>query len=319
MSDDLPDRSDISTDRTPTEPAETDPSRNGRSDRSAVSPSPEASPDSGSRSRDDADESKRAQKPSRHETEPGFETDPVDDALDALDFAGNGPSRGQSDRGIRADQRSTVDRTADSAEPAARSDTSRRERNPGVLERSQEFYRWCVETNAALTAATSTRVDVYVRSMLPSPGAKHAQMSVIDDISSLCETGPIDRHEVHVWGEQLCLCDDCRASEAGGAFVDTIREFEDWGADHDATASPFFERTHQESSLVGDAYDGIRPPRVTAALYVDDSLQGVFPSRFAGEPYSVRDFSVGLRAVLSDEEAEDTAPSETKPDGATPE
>jgi hypothetical protein len=53
----------------------------------------------------------------------------------------------------------------------------------------------------------------------------------------------------------------------------------------------YFEHTSLTASLTGGTYRGIVPPRLTAALYVDGSLQAVFPTRFGDEAYTVRDFA----------------------------
>lgn len=156
------------------------------------------------------------------------------------------------------------------------------------------FDRWREETRATLAGAETARIDVYLRSMLPPPGAKDAQLSTLADLTALTDVTAVEDVTVNVWGERLCLCEDCRATDIGRMMLDRVRQFERWGLEYDASASAFFERTRQHSSVVGDAHEGITPPRVTAALVVDGSLRAVFPARFGDEAYSVGDFAWAL-------------------------
>lgn len=176
-----------------------------------------------------------------------------------------------------------------------------RELPSALRSESAAFRRWCTETGAVLADADRARIDVHVRSMLPPPGAKDAQVDLLNDLSALEGESSIRTVTVDVWGERLCLCDRCRETETGRKFLQTVHRFEQWGGEYDASPSPFFERTRQNSSLVGDAHEGIAPPRITAALYVDDSLQGVFPARFDEECYSVHDFSRAVAELVDGE------------------
>ena len=153
------------------------------------------------------------------------------------------------------------------------------------------FERWRRDTWDALRAATSARVDVYVRSLLPPPGAKEAQNETLGRLRDVVEDWPIADLTVHVWGERLCICDTCLDTEVGREWLDTVREFERWGDDYGAAVGSYFEHTSLTPSMTGHTYRGIVPPRLTAALYVDGSLHGVFPTRFDGETYTVRDLA----------------------------
>lgn len=181
--------------------------------------------------------------------------------------------------------------------------------NSGPARESDAFRRWRAETAALLAEADSARIDVYLRSMLPPPGAKDAQMDVLNELRGLSETTSIGTVRQNVWGERICLCDSCRESETGRRMLNTVRQFEQWGVEYGASAESFFERTRQESSLVGDAYEGIAPPRVTAALYVEGSLQGVFPAQFQHEFYSVHDFARAIARETDGERAPDALES----------
>lgn len=171
------------------------------------------------------------------------------------------------------------------------------------------FERWRLETRALLRAATSARIDVYVRSLLPPPGAKDAQNETLARLREAVEAGPIADLSVHVWGERLCVCDSCLDTEAGRNWLDTVREFERWGDDYGAAVGSYFEHTSLTASLTGETYRGIVPPRLTAALYVDGSLQGVFPTRFESEAYTVRDFAETIDRISRPELVSDVVDS----------
>jgi hypothetical protein len=168
-----------------------------------------------------------------------------------------------------------------------------------------EFARWHAETRRALADADTGHIEVYVRSLLPPPGAKDAQTAAITSLRSAIEGTPVEDVAVNVWGERLCLCEACLGTDAGRVMLNTVREFERWGTEYDASAEPFFERTRRESSVTGASYEGIVPPRVTAALYLDGSLVGVFPARFGETHYSVGDLSETLAGLTGPEAVAD--------------
>jgi len=174
---------------------------------------------------------------------------------------------------------------------------------------TDEFARWRADTRRALANADTARIDVYVRSLLPPPGAKDAQTGALASLKGAIEETAVEDVAVNVWGERLCVCDVCLGTDAGRAMLDTVREFERWGAEYDASAEPFFEWTHQESSVTGSTYEGIVPPRVTAALYLDSSLAGVFPAQFGEEPFSVGDLSEVLPRLTGPEAVADPVES----------
>jgi|GEM_PF-1500925 len=192
------------------------------------------------------------------------------------------------------------------ATPTASDDDSTADDEQSTGHDSQDgFARWRADTRRMLATADTARIDLYVRSLLPPPGAKDAQTGVLASLQDAIEGTPVEDVAVNVWGERLCVCDACLGTDAGRAMLDTVREFERWGAEYDASAEPFFERTHQESSVTGSTYEGIVPPRVTAALYLDSSLAGVFPARFGEGAYSVGDFSEVLPRLTEPEAVAD--------------
>jgi hypothetical protein len=159
----------------------------------------------------------------------------------------------------------------------SRTDTSSAEPSDDDRPDQQVFDRWRTDTLAVLWRAETARIDVYVRSMLPPAGAKESQTAVIERLKGLLEDSLVDDLTINVWGRRICLCDQCRGTETGRIMLGTVREFQSWGEEYDASVESTFEHRTQSSSITGAEYESITPPRVTTALYVDGDLRGVFP------------------------------------------
>lgn len=192
---------------------------------------------------------------------------------------------------VRQDRTVGDDRGERTVEPT-RGDSETRDRPTAA------FDRWRAETERTLEDADAARIDVYVRSMLPPPGAKEGQTAVLERLLQLCEQSVIGDVAVNVWGERICLCDTCTGLDTGQMLRDTVRELQRWGGEYNASARPFFERRRQGSSVTGNEYEGITPPRVTCALTIDGRLRGVFPAEFDEQSVSVQDFYEAIAATV---------------------
>jgi len=159
------------------------------------------------------------------------------------------------------------------------------------------FDRWRAQFARAFEKADSGHIDVYVRSLFPPIGAKATQTAAIEDFQAVTDSSAIDDVSVNVWGERICLCEQCRRIDAVTAALNTIREFEAWGEEYNATASPFFEHATVQSSILDAEHDSIVPPRVTAAVVLDGRLVGIFPAEFGDRSYSVAEFCAFLGEV----------------------
>ncbi|WP_436910118.1 HTH domain-containing protein [Halosimplex marinum] len=146
------------------------------------------------------------------------------------------------------------------------------------------------ETAERFATADERRVEVFVRSMLPPLGVKSRQEALIARLDKLTGESALDAVSVTVTGNRLCLCDTCSGTDAGGDLLDRITEFDGWGDEYDATASPFFETRELDSAIAGETARALVPPRVCTALYCDGALAGVFPCRIGGREYAVADF-----------------------------
>jgi len=156
------------------------------------------------------------------------------------------------------------------------------------------FRAWMDATADRFESADERRVEVFVRSMLPPLGVKSTQEALIARLDELAADSSLDAVSVTVTGNRLCLCETCAGTDAERSLLDRIAELDEWGDDHDATASPFFETRDLDSAMADETARALVPPRVTAALYCDDTLAGVFPCRIDGQECAVRDFADAL-------------------------
>lgn len=132
-------------------------------------------------------------------------------------------------------------------------------------------------------------------------GLKGSQERVFERLDDMVEQSRLDDVSVRVTGERLCLCETCTGTDAGGALLEAFRDLDDWGSGFDASVSQFFERPTIDSPIAGHTARALVPPRVTVALYVDESLSGAFPCRMGTETYSVEDFFEALQQFAATE------------------
>ena len=130
-------------------------------------------------------------------------------------------------------------------------------------------------------------VHVFVRSMAP-PGGGHAeQVAVLERLSALDDHGRVDDWSVTIWGERLCECEVCTATDTGRAVTERMREFRKWAGRVDGEIVLPFERREVTSELAGTEIEALVPPRLTIAVYADDELARVYPCTADGTHHSV--------------------------------
>lgn len=135
--------------------------------------------------------------------------------------------------------------------------------------------------------------------MLPPLGAKSKQESVLTTLEELVDDGEIDEFTVTITGNRLCLCDTCMKTDAESTLINRFKELDEWGRDHDASTSPFFETRTLDSTMAGETARALVPPRLSVALYCDGELSGVFPCEMGDVTVSATDF-VSTLAQLSE-------------------
>jgi len=121
----------------------------------------------------------------------------------------------------------------------------------------------------------SHRVRAFVRSFAPAPGRHDRKRKLVEGLQSAANSGLIESYDVTVVGDSLCCCEHCRSLTEAEALLETITELQEWS--YQGLTSSGFARRSVESSLTGDRHQVLVPPEVCFGIYVNGSLEGVFP------------------------------------------
>lgn len=134
---------------------------------------------------------------------------------------------------------------------------------------------WWEEYRKRLPAADSHRVELFVRSRTPVPGAHGRPIDLYRSLERRVEDDAIDACGVTVLGGNLCLCENCRALDWEPDTLETVEELLSWRGGG-IRSSGFTERV-VSSSVVDEQYSVIVPPETALGVYVDGAVVGVFP------------------------------------------
>lgn len=141
--------------------------------------------------------------------------------------------------------------------------------------------------------STPRRVELYVRSLAPC-GTSNEQNAIIEQLLDMERRGVVDDVDLTVWGNAVCLDDVSTQVGTGQRVADRIRNFYTWCENQQASLEPFFTWSDVDSSISGDSFRRVVPPQRCLAIYVDDRLEEVYPSRVKGNVRSLED---GLRSL----------------------
>jgi len=163
---------------------------------------------------------------------------------------------------------------------------------------------WWEEYRKRLPAADSHRVELFVRSRTPVPGAHGRPIDLYRSLERYVEDDAIDACGVTVLGGKLCLCDGCRALHWETEQLETVNALRSWRAG--GIQSTGFAEQEVASSVVDEQYTMIVPPETALGIYVDGTLAGVFPCVSGRTCYRPEVYLDGLAAGLlgSDTEGE---------------
>lgn len=151
---------------------------------------------------------------------------------------------------------------------------------------------WWKSYRNALEDCDTHRVEVFFRSLAPRQGTHDRRKQVFDELKQKQETGLLDGYSMNVVGEGLCLCEQCQETRLARHLNETLRTLRECDA---ANMEPLgFSERVVDSSFTDETYTLLVPPEVSLAVYIDDSLQGVFPSSIDGTPISVGEFLTAL-------------------------
>ena len=165
------------------------------------------------------------------------------------------------------------------------------------------FTEWLETTDDRFADADRRRVDVFVRSLLPPLGSKGTQEALLQHLNDLTAEGILDDVSVTVTGNRLCLCETCAETDAGTHLLDSLRELDEWGGEFDASVTPFFETRALDSDLTDETARALVPPRITVALYCDETIAGVFPCEMGDSTFATEDLVAALDRLCEGQRA----------------
>jgi hypothetical protein len=154
---------------------------------------------------------------------------------------------------------------------------------------------WWERYRADVLADKSHRIDIIFRSLAPSQGLHDKRGDILKRVERAAESSVLDVYDITVVGEGLCLCDDCATTRIARHMHETLRTLRHGGS-KDIEPTGFVERP-VDSQMTGEHYRLLVPPEVSLAVYVDDSLRGVFPATVGGSSVSVDDFLDALETL----------------------
>lgn len=155
---------------------------------------------------------------------------------------------------------------------------------------------WWDEYRKRLPAGDSHRVELFVRSRTPVPGAHGRRADLYRSLERHADGDTIDACGVTVLGGKLCLCENCRALHRDAEQLETVKALLSWRAG--GIQSTGFAEQAVASSVVDEQYTMIVPPETALGIYVDGTLVGVFPCVSGRTCYRPEAYLDGLAAGL---------------------
>lgn len=146
--------------------------------------------------------------------------------------------------------------------------------------------------------ADDHQLCLFVRSLRPSPGGHTQRVRLYDRIEAATEQGRIDTFELSILGDEVCLCPECRRLKASESVRGPALELAQW--EDGSLRSRGFTYRRIDSSVTEERYHVLIPPERAVGIYLDGSLEGVFPCRCGDRRYSVDTF---LTTLLEDDES----------------
>lgn len=144
-----------------------------------------------------------------------------------------------------------------------------------------------------MTPPTDTfDVDCYVRTSAASGAAD----DIVEALRTHSREGRLNSLSVHAWPTSVTLDGSIHRD-----VLETVREFREWAADHDASLEPTFSVEERVSEITGERERRLRLPVVCLAVYEEGDLYCVVPNRTADRTCTV---PKALEIVEANEAAE---------------
>lgn len=134
---------------------------------------------------------------------------------------------------------------------------------------------WFENYREQVQRAERDTIVLYLRSRAPKPGNHEYRERIIDGLASATETDRIGSYEISVLGAEICCCRYCRGIDSNEAVTGELTALKEWRSGG-IRADGFRERTI-DSSITGENHRRLVPPEILLGVYVEDSLEGVFP------------------------------------------
>ncbi|WP_436935639.1 HTH domain-containing protein [Halovenus marina] len=128
------------------------------------------------------------------------------------------------------------------------------------------------------------RVTVYLRSVAPALGIHSQRIQFLQALADAADSGLFDSYDVAIIGDELCVCERCRNLASIQPTIETVLRLMSWR--DGGIRSSGFVRCESSSTLAGESHVTVTPPELTAGVYADDTLIGVFPCRADERTYS---------------------------------
>jgi len=140
---------------------------------------------------------------------------------------------------------------------------------------------WWEEYSATVSAGSTHRAELFVRSLAPGPGGHRRSKQVLEGLDRASENGILNGYDITVLGTELCLCETCVDAGMRTQLLQKVGRLQEWDSEHVESVG-LTERT-VDSSITGEHYHSLTPPEQCLAVFVDDSIEGVFPCSIDGD------------------------------------
>lgn len=160
---------------------------------------------------------------------------------------------------------------------------------------------WNAYVSERETAETE-HLQLFVRSLRPTPGAHRQRQRIVDGIRAVYNQNAIDSFDVTVVGDQLCLCEWCRKTALDETIYESIERLASW--EYDEVSACGFNQHTVDSWITDETYTVIAPPARALGVYLDGALAGVFPCTVDGTQYGIETF---LCSLVEDQPPADTS------------
>lgn len=141
--------------------------------------------------------------------------------------------------------------------------------------------------------------DVFVRSLCPPVGAHAQQERVIERLQEHERDGTVSDVSVHVWGEAICPSSCVARSAVGNDLLEKVQAIRDWSSAHGTDT--VFEVREVHSSITGETYLKLSPPRICLLVSSEADAELVFPHETDETNVCVSSFLDALEQATSEQ------------------